>query len=186
MIIDPTDFVDRPYKVPNQQESGDFTSFIGEKETKLAEEYLLGVELWAAFQAGLDTSGTIEQRWLNLRDGATYVRNNKTYRYKGWVDTIRPGIYSLWQPVGTWKFTNVGWVENKANSAPQAGNQTQFIEDQYVFHVQYWNDFAKKVGYDPHCAYNCINTLYGFLKANESDYDDWVFKCPTFKNRHDL
>lgn len=187
MIIDATDFTNRPYKVPNQEESRDFISFIGDIEARLAagmlaEECvsLLGADLWTAFQAGLDTSGTPEAHWLALRDGADYTYQGKTYRYNGWVDMVRPGIYSQWIPVGTDKFTNIGFIKN---NAPQ---QSKLTEDYYPSVVQYWNEFAKKVGFDTDCGYNYKNSFYGFMKANEDSYDNWVFKCPKFKNRHDL
>lgn len=186
MIIDPTDFNDRPYKVPNQEESRDFSSFLSAYEDRIAVEHLLGVDLWTAFQEGLTTSGTIDPIWLALKNGTNYQYNNKTYRFLGWVDMIRPAIYAHWQPEGTWKFTNSGWVENNANSAPQAGNQSKLLDDQYVFHVKSWNDFVVKVGSQIFCGYNYINSFYGFMKANESNYENWIFNAPQPKNRFDI
>lgn len=187
MIIDPTDFTDRPYKVPNQEESRDFSSFIEDIEERLAmgtlqDEcvQLLGIDLWSDFLAGLESSGTIEDRWLKLRDGADYEYSGATYRYNGWVDMIRPGIFSQWIPMTTDKLTNIGFIKN---NAPQ---QSKLTEDNYPSIVQFWNELARKVGYQPNCGYNYKNSFYGFMKANESDYDNWVFKCPQFKNRHDF
>lgn len=187
MIIDSTNFVDRPYKVPNQEESRDFVSFIEDVEERLAmgtlmgeTMKLLGVDLWNEFTAGLETSGTIEQRWLDLRDGADYQYNNKTYRYNGWVDMVRPAIFSQWIPATTDKITNIGFVRN---SAPQ---QSKLTEDNYPFIVLHWNDFVRKVGYESEHCYNYKNSFYGFMKANAENYSSWDFKCPRFKNRHDL
>lgn len=187
MIIDPTDFNDRPYKVPNQEESRDFTSFIEDVEDRIAEGtlqnecvQLLGVDLWGAFIAGLETSGTIEAHWLSLRDGANYTYAGTTYRYNGWVDMIRPAILSKWLPMTTDKLTNIGFVKN---SAPQ---QSKLTEDYYPSVVQFWNEFCKKVGCQADNYYNYKNTFYGFMKANESDFDNWVFKCPKLINRHDF
>lgn len=186
MIITAADFEDRPYKIPNQEESGDLEGFIDTTEEDIAVKHLLGLDLWEEFSDAAQSSGSIDAKWLALRDGATYEYLGVNYFYKGWIDLIRPGIYSLWQPEGTWKFTNVGWVENRANSAPQGGNQSQLIEDQYVFHVKYWNTFVEKVGYTVSNCYNYKSSFYGFMKANESDYDGWVFNTPLFKNRYDL
>lgn len=187
MIIDPTDFNDRPYKVPNQPESRDFKAFIEYVEERLAmgtlpdeTVRLLGVELWEAFSAGLATSGTIEARWLALRDGGNYTYSSKTYRYGGWVDMIRPAIFSRWIPMTTDKLTNIGFIKN---NAPQ---QSKLTEDYYPSMVQYWNEMVKKVGFQTHNCYNYENSFYGFMKANADDYPEWSFVSPHLKNRHDI
>jgi hypothetical protein len=187
MIIDPTDFNDRPYKVPNQEESRDFISFIDLTEEQLATGSnpdlgcsLLGQELWDEFKLALESSGPLEEKWEKLRDGEIYEYQNKQYHYKGWVDMIRPGIFSEWIPNLTYKLTNIGYVEN---SAPQV---SKLIEDQYPFQVQHWNKFVSKVGYSYPYGYNYKNSFYGFMKVNIADYPSWVFKCPRYKNRFDL
>lgn len=179
MILTPSDFDARPYKVPNQAESGDFGSFIDAQERELARG-LLGVELAELFFQAVETSGAVEQRFEDLRDGGTYTYQGKTYLYAGWVDLIRPAVYSLWQPQGTWKFTNIGWVEN---NAPQ---QSKLIEDQYPFHVVYWNEFCRKVGVSPSQKYLYVNSFYGWMTANQEDFPEWVFTAPEFKNRLDI
>lgn len=180
MIIDPTDFNNRPYKVPNQEESRDFIAFIEETEEWLAIKYLLGKDLWEAFVAGLASSGSVEARWTDLKDGAVYTYNDKTYEYKGWIDMVRPAILSEWIPNLAYKLTNIGYV---VNDAPQ---QSKLLEEQEPFVVTHWNTFVTKVGYQPEFGYNCKDSFYGFMKANESDYEDWIFKCPRYKNRHSL
>jgi hypothetical protein len=187
MIIDATNFRDRPYKVPNQEESRDFISFIEQAEEQIArgtvpgeKVCLLGSALWDEFQAGLATSGEIEARWVAIRDGANYTHNGKTYHYPGWVEMLTPGIFALWVPNIPYKLTNIGYVEN------DAPDKSTLLDDQYPFIVNAWNDFVSKVGGNRNYAYTCIDSFYGFMKANESDYDNWVFRCPHFKNRHDL
>jgi hypothetical protein len=181
MILDSTDFVDRPYKVPNQEESRDFISFIEEKEEELLR-MILGDELYDEFAAGLETSGTVEQIWTDLKgeEGVSYEYSGKNYTYKGLKDLLKPGVFSEWMPLSTYKFTNIGFIEN---NAPQ---QSKLIDDQYAFQVDYWNKFVSKVGYSYPYGYNCKNTFYGFMKAHSSDYPSWVFKCPRYKNRYDL
>lgn len=183
MIIDVTDFTDRPYKVPNQEESRDFASFVASEEQNIAEKYLLGVDMWNEFNSAIEGSGDITF-WQKLRDGASYEYNNKTYRYKGWADLMRPAIWAGWAPLGAFKFTNVGMV---TNNAPQ---QSKLADDQYPYIVQAWNDFCSKVGIVPACGYNYKNSFYGFMKANEtefsSEFENWVFCPPQFKNRHDF
>lgn len=187
MIIDPTDFTDRPYKVPNQEESRDFISFIEETEEQLATGNLtgevcnlLGDELWHEFNDQITGSGVIEERFELLRDGEIYTYNNKQYHYKGWVEMIRPAIFSLWLPQSNMKLTNIGYVEN---SAPQ---QSKLMEDQYQFQVNHWNKFVSKVGYSYPYGYNCHSTFYGFMKVHATDFPTWTFRCPRYKNRYDL
>lgn len=169
MIIDLTDFDDRPYKVPNQEESRDFLSFIEKTEEMLAVKYLLGRDLWEEFQAALETSGVIDPHWLLLRDGGEYTYNTKTYHFTGWVDMVRPGIFALWLPHLTYKLTNVGYV---VNSAPQ---QSELVDDQYQFHIEAWNEFVNKA-----------RLFERFMTTNKSDYIGWKFHCPMMKNRFDL
>jgi len=138
------------------------------------------VTLFDFFSDAINSSGALEERFEKLMDGATYVYNNVTLEYKGWVDMIRPAIYSLWQLQGTWKFTNIGWVEN---NAPQ---QSKLIDDQYQFHVHYWNEYCRKVGVSPGNCYLSINSFYGFMRANKADYPEWVFTAPELKNRFDI
>lgn len=179
MIIDVTDFTERPFKVPNQEESRDFKSFIEEKEEELGR-MILGDELWEYFSLALNSSGPLDEIYEDLRDGTSYEYNSKQYNYKGWVDMIRPGIFSEWMPQSTYKFTNVGFVTNDTPA------QSTLIEDQYAFQVDYWNKFVSKVGYQYPYGYNCKNSFYGFMKANTAIYPSWVFKCPRYKNRYDL
>jgi len=176
MLISPTDFLDRPYKVPNQEESRDFITFIEEKEEELGR-MILGNELFELFRDALEGSGTLDDIWVAIRDGANYPYNNEVYEYKGWVDMIRPAIYSQWLPNLTYKLTNIGYVEN---NAPE---MSSLIEDQYPFQVINWNKFVNKVGY----GYTCKDSFYGFMKAYyEENYPTWVFTCPRYINRYDL
>jgi hypothetical protein len=180
VIIDPVDFSDKPYKVPNQEENRDFAAFLESKEEELAVKYLLGSEMWEEFKAALDGSDPIDPIWETLRDGGFYDYQDKQYVYKGWVDMIRPAILSEWAPESTFKLTNIGYVEN------HAPDKAKLIEDQYPFQVKHWNKFVSKVGYNYPYGYSQKNTFYGFMKANEDDYPNWHFRCPKYKNRFDL
>lgn len=179
MIIDPIDFDDKPYKVPNQEENRDFVSFIESKEEELAV-MILGQELWDEFKEALESSGVIDPIWDTLKEGDYYDHQDKQYHYKGWVDMIRPGIFSEWLPQTTYKLTNIGYVENNAP------DKATLMEDQYAFQVHHWNNFVSKVGYSYPYGYNYKNSFYGFMKANSEDYPSWHFKCPRYKNRYDL
>lgn len=181
MILQLTDFTDREYKIPNQNESRDLESWIERHETALLKE-LLGYELWKQFTEGLETSGDIEQKWIDLRDGAEYEYGDRTYKYDGLVDLLRPAIFSKWVPVGTWKLTNSGMVQN--NQTPENSVTLDNVDE---FLTVRWNEFVTKC--NGHCL-NQRNTFYGFMKADEAadepNYPDWDFTEQRFKNRYGL
>lgn len=179
MIIDPTDFSDRPYKVPNQEESRDFISFIEAKEEELGR-MILGHQLWEELAAALAGSGDPDDIYIAIRDGGNYQYNNVTHHYKGWVDMVRPGIFAEWLPPATYKLTNIGYVEN---NAPK---ESKLLDNQFEFLIPKWNEFVKKVGGSTQYGYHCRDSFYGFMKANEDDYPSWVFTCPAYRNRYDL
>lgn len=182
MIISRTDFVDRPYKIPNRNESGDLFPILEREEERLAIEYLLGPELWDLVNAAAQVSGGASSPYDTLINGADYVYNTKTYRYYGWVDTIRPALYAHWIPLTTVKITNVGPVVNNAQQA------SKNVDDYYPEVVNAWNESVLKVGYLPGCLYNYRykGTFYGFMNANKADYPEWIFRGLSPKNRYDI
>ena len=180
MIIDVSDFTSRPYKVPNQPESPDFAEFVEDKEIELATRYLLGWDLWELFNEAVNGSGALEDRFTDLLNGAFYEYAGINYKYEGWKNLVRPGIYADWMPNISSKLTNIGVVRN---DSPQ---QSKLEEDQYPFSVGPWNRFVKLSGFNGTHGYNYRNTLYGFLKVNEATYPEWEYNCPPFRNRFDL
>lgn len=186
MILTPEDFLDRPFRVPNQEESSDFSNFIEVKETELLIN-LLGYELYLEFKEALEGSGDIEDKWTELRDGADYTYNEKLYRYGGLVDLLRPAIFSLWMNEGIYKFTNSGWLTNNPALANNAGPVSTPV-DQEDFRIKNWNEYVRKAGVegtDPKYLTD-KPSFYGFMKANEEDYEEWVFTSPCFENRFSL
>lgn len=176
MIISLTDFNERPYRIPNQNESPDLSSFLAAEEMKLAVKYLLGYDLWIEFTEALEASGPLDTKWEELLNGAEYTYGDDTYYYAGWADMVKPALYALWIPQGTWKFTNIGYVEN---NAPQ---QSVLMDDPSGFIVSAWNDFVNKAGFDYHC-----HTFYGFMKSKNTSvpetYPSWKYNQPPLKNR---
>ncbi len=179
MILDPSDFDERPYRIPNQEESRDFIPFIEKKEKEILVS-LFGYEFYKELIEGLDTSGTVEQIYTDLVDGVDYTSGGKTYEYQGLIYTLVPAIYSMWVDKNAYKFTNIGHVNN---NSPQ---QSTTIDNE-PFVVEAWNDYCKRVG-----TYKCgdrstwndrKNTLWGFYQANKADYPAICFDPPEFKNR---
>lgn len=178
MLIKATDFESPPYKFPNQKEFAGgflaFKEFIADEERKLLES-ILGIALYDEFMEALDSSGELEEKWANLLDGATYEANDVTYRYRGLVDLLVPGVFSKLLPIGYRKSTSSGVIINK-------GQQNTETQDPTFEIVTAWNEYAVKVGDGCHLE----NSLYGFMKANEDDYESWVFTDQPKKNQLDL
>ncbi len=178
-FLDSTDFLEIPYKIPNQDETRSFESWIAIEEAKILKE-ILGLPLYNAFIEGLDTSGTIEDKWLDLRDGAEYDLYDTTYEYLGLVDLMKPEIYSRWVGINYRKLTTAGVVINQ-------GQQNTTTNNPDVEYAQYHNEFVNKVG----CMYKQDNSLYGFLTVNEEDYQEdgetiWVFTEQKLTNQFNL
>ena len=172
MILSLTDFVDREYKIPNQNESSDLLGFIEDKEEELLCD-LLGVDLYNEVMDGLDESNP-EQKFLDLLNGKDYVFNGVTYKWGGLVNLLKPAVYSKWINVGTFKFTNIGWVQN----SPQENSTAIDWTDQFV--VAYWNKYCELVGLNK----SQKNSFYGYMKTVESDFDsEWIFNLPKTQNR---
>jgi len=159
-LLSTTDFLTRPYKIPNQNESPELATFIEEAEEQVLTD-LLGYEFYTTFITDYETSGTPAQKWLDLAEGADYVYGDITYKWKGMVDLLKPIVYARWMDVGAYKFTNVGWIQNSAQ-------ENSNLIDSEQFRVQYVNEYAKKAGIN----YNLYNTLWGFLEVNKEDYAD--------------
>jgi hypothetical protein len=181
-IIDVSDFNDRPYQVPNQSESPEFKDFIEAAETRILKS-ILGYTLWKEFSDAFDASEVamapaLADKWADLRDGAEYEIGGKTYKYDGLKDLLKPAIYALWMPQGAYKWTNVGMQENMPRK-DNAGADLSKGLDMLEFQVQYWNEYAAKVKAEK-------NGLYGFMVTNETDYTDWEFTIPEYKNRFSL
>lgn len=168
MFLDPSDFEDVPYRIPNQEESRSLQDFIDKKEAEYLKK-VLGLSFYNAFMAGLNTSGEVDEIWVNLRDGAEY--DDGKYSYAGVKELLKPVIYSDWLDFNYRKLSNGGMVVNTGQNNSEAVNPI----DEIVFG---WNEFVKQVGHMPNCwghsytnYYN--NTLRGFLDANSDDYEDW-------------
>jgi len=173
MFVEATDFADLPYKVPNQEESKEFVAFIERWEEKLLKQ-VLGVSLYNEFIEGLEESGDIT-RWTNLQNGAEYTYGDYTYEYQGIVKMLVPAIYSEWVKIICRRFTTSGVIVNKGQQ------NTERVDPSYDI-VTNWNEFVKQVGVNA-CQ---ENSFYGFMIANEADYDGWNCTQPTIKNQLDF
>lgn len=170
MLLSTSDFLTRPYRILNIEESKDFVDFVKTSERELLTD-ILGYSLWKE----LDETASPGAALIALRDGAEYEYVGKPYKYNGLVDLLKPAVMSLWIPKNNYKFTNVGYVE----SSPQENSS---LVDPEQFRVQLWNEFVEKVG----LCLNQKNSFYGFMKANESNYPEWDFTEQKAENRFGL
>lgn len=179
MILDTSDFDDRPYKIPNQEESRDFIEFIEKSEKKILTD-LFGYEFYSELTEMIETSGELPQIWKDLIDGAEYQSGTKTYEWEGLAYMLTPAVYSMWIDKNAYKFTNIGHVNN---NAPQ---QATTIDNE-PFVVEAWNEFCARTGHycgpNRRFTWNSYNNFWGFYQANKSDYPDLCYNPPELKNR---
>jgi hypothetical protein len=174
MFIESTDFLTIPYKIPNQPETRDFVDFIEAEEANILKE-ILGLALYNELISAWETSGEPDQVWTDLVEGEEYTQNEILYEYKGLVDLLVPEIYSRWVKVNYRKLTSSGVVTN-------LGQQNTETNNPDVEFAQAHNVYVKKVGN----SCNLKNSFYGFMKANEIDYDDWEFTEQKLTNQFNL
>ena len=177
MLVTLADFNVRPYWIPFQDESKDLLDFVENKEEELLRD-LLGTQVYNAFVEGLEQP-SVQQRWVDLRDGKVYSYAGIQYEYLGLIDLLVPAIFAYWVKETSDTFTNSSTVRNSLANAVAASPGRRISEA--------YGTFKDKVGDE--CRYQ--NTLYGFMVANLSDYDsgsgyDWVFCTPGSMNSFDL
>lgn len=174
MFIQATDFLQDPYKIPNQNEDRGFVAFIEAREAEILKS-ILGLELYNELIEAWETSGEPADIYTDLVEGAEFTYNEILYEYKGLVDLLVPEIYSKWVKKNYRRLTTSGVVINKGQQNTETNNPD-------VEFAQSHNDYVTKVGGS--CSQE--NTFYGFMKANESDYGDWEFTEPELTNQFNL
>lgn len=177
LFVDASDFLNKPYKIPNQDESKDFDQWLEDTEDQILKE-LLGFELWDAFSNAIE-GGTTTQRWIDLRDGDTYEYGGYTFKWEGMEKMLKPYIYSIWVRESFDKLTNIGVGINTKTDFTVISPASRIIKAQ--------NEFSRLAGGNK----NAENSLYGFLLANyEDSYPEWDplqhWKDPGIENLFDL
>lgn len=161
-LIDTSYFINE-ISLPVDQVSAELTSYI----TKYEKEILikcLGYDLYKAFITGL-SSGTIAQKWLNLRDGLDYIDNGITYNWPGLINTSKESLIAYYvfykYLAGTNSFNSalgqkVVNSENSGNISPvnkqvDAFNRCSSLVDMLGTYINYANgvDSSTYPNYDP-------------------------------------
>jgi hypothetical protein len=176
MFVAATDFDYQPYNIPNHQEVlNSFEAFVNDYE-ELILKRMLGVQLYNEFVTALEEDYP-DEKWLNLKDGATYQIDGKTYEWVGLMTrkgALVPYLYAMWTSFGYQEYTG-----QKVYVFPKIENSEPIGP---VGSTSAYAQFLLMVGYK--CK--SINTLYGFLKANESDYPSLQWTDPGSYNAFDL
>jgi|SRR5688572_30096095 len=183
LFVDPTDFTNKPYKIPNQEESKDFDQWLEDKEDEILKD-LLGWQLWDSFSNAIE-GGTTTTKWVNLRDGTTYEYGGYTFKWEGMEKMLIPYIYSMFIRESFDKLTGSGVVLNGTTSATPGANFTIINPSVRITRAQ--NEFSRMAG----GCYRADDSLYGFLLANYEDtYTEWsptsTWKDPGKENQFDL
>lgn len=118
---------------------------------------------------------TIEEednKWLRLKNGATYKEGKR--KWDGVKALLVPYIYSYWVGDQQQNLTGVAVVQGKTENAQPVSSKYKVVNS--------FNDYSRRAG-------NCrseFNSLYGFLKDNESDYENREFMDPGRMNVFNL
>lgn len=174
MFLTTAHFSDPPYKIPaSQLVLPSFANMAEEKEA-WALKRLLGLNLFAEFIAGVFESPyvapgtvktTIEQKWMDLRDGVKYLYGTSSYEWGGVVKLLRPLVYAYWLRANVDDYTDSGIVKPAVENATLASPHRR-IADAY-------NDFSKQAGH----LYSQEGTLYGFMHEKYSlSYPSWDYR----------
>lgn len=183
MLLSTSDFTVRPYRILNIEESKDFIDFATVAERKILID-ILGYPLWMDVDQGVESGESGEDILTELKAGAEYSYSDKTYKYNGLVDLLKPAVLSMWISQNNYVLTSTGYIEKH----PQ-DNTT--LLDPEPFIVALWNEFVVKVGvcnshYGYHYGPFLQGTFYGYMTANKDSFPEWKFTEQKIKNRYGL
>jgi len=161
-------FLDRPYRIPNIEETKDLQAFIDYHEAKLLRA-IFGTTLYNLFVAGIGAP-TPEQKWVDLRDGKVYSYNSTDYEFLGLIELLKSYIYAKWLKENEDKVTNSGVMRNTVDKSEHVGGWERYVSAYNVFSSMAGNIDRQE------------NTFYGFMYANWEGYvtnlSDWIFCYP--------
>jgi len=174
---------------------------IGTAITRYEKEILvklLGYELWKEFNDAIEAGDPIDQKWLDLRDGADFQLeyNGKTYNlhWNGLDNAEKVSILSYYVYFKFRENTNV--ITTGIGDQKGKGENSVSVDD-YPKMVNAWNEMVNLYGHIPKeyhgfwsmdnlRVYNSMPSAYNFLFANKDTYSDWLFQPIAYKNRFDV
>jgi hypothetical protein len=181
MFTTDADFDAMPYNIPSDSVDAPeaLASFINRTEQEILRK-LLGSVLYNEFITAIFVDITadplvakddadIDQKWLDLRDGAEYEiegLTDCTFRYDGIINFMVPYVYSEWLAANHDHLTAMG------NSLASVENAQMISPAKRI--VKAYNTFSRYIG-NCHCP---KDTFWGFLDAKKLVYLNWRFKDP--------
>lgn len=199
MFVVASDFDLPPYSIPNLDKvPNTFGPYVDQHEEEILIS-LLGASFYNSFIEGLEED-PIPEKWSDLRDGADYIIDTHTYKWKGMKNMLVPFIYSEWLSDTFDTLTGVGVVvgnpENSIARSPSARISrawNQFAQTAGTYMPNYRSEF--QYGLYPDWAYfdgqschDMRDTLYGYLKQNgisgtfDGTFDDTFTDFQTYLN----
>lgn len=183
MFTTDADYDAMPYNIPSDTVDAPeaLNTFITRTEQEILRK-LLGSVLYNEFITAIvididadplvmKDDADIEQKWLDLRDGADYIINEdtddeETFRYDGIKNFMIPYVFSEWLGANHDHLTAMGNSLASVENAQMISPAKRMVKAYSVFY-----------GYVGNCTKN-ENTLWGFLDVNDDIYLNWKFKDP--------
>jgi len=213
MYLIDASYFNREIAIPNVNElqgnsATELTEFIDGKVRLLLQE-VLGYDLFTDLNSDI-TNGVLktdaEQKWKDLVNGKTYIKNGKNYRWKGLLFTegtfksslLADYVYYFWLESKLTDMTGVGEVMQVSKNAVSV-NSTQRLTNTWNRFVNsvnggesygrrgimYWNVGVPIYDYS-HADKSYYVDLFTFLKDNQTNYPDAPFTCFEYKNQFGL
>lgn len=147
-----------------QTGSSDGKKTIAPYINEFEEEFLkkaLGYELWKVFAAGIEGSGTHDQRWIDLLEGKEFTYGSITDKWTGFESTPSPISQYVY-----YKFieNNISDTTTAGQALPKNTNAETVSPMRKM--VDAWNKMVK-----------LNQTLLSFLNANKDVYPEWIYRC---------
>lgn len=181
MFLTESDFNKMPFNIPQSDDRPNALSDVIDFYEEEALKRVLGSALYSEFIAGVfvdpaasplvaKEDADIEEKWLLLRDGGEYTYREKTYRYDGVKNFLKPYVFQAVVTDDAQTLTPIGavQVDTENGSVVSPGQQI----------MRAYRIFSQAVG-DCHLY---KDTLWGFLSANKLEYPNWNFKSPGSRN----
>jgi hypothetical protein len=206
-LIDSTYFV-KDIAIPNIDEFvNTFQSEIELYEKEVLRS-LLGYRLWKEFTDALAGGDPIDQKWLDLRDGAEFSFEvdgvTVNTKWEGLINSDKRSliayyVYCKSRENGLSTTTSINDVVGIPENAEKVNNSSKLVTawnnfiklygslDWYVLQSGYYSGLLGFNKYDTtYSYYNDHPSAYNFLNANRANYDNWEFQPIDKLNRFDL
>ena len=160
-----------------------FNSFLDQYEKEILID-LLGLELYDLFIAGLAVQPTVDQKWLDLRDGADFDLNYNGRIIKlHWIglknldkkSLIAYYAYHKIRKSETSTTTSVNEVRGKLENSKTVNESRKLINAWNLMLKSYGETFYFDKYSTEYDTYNDSPSAFNFLNMNRDVYPGWIF-----------